>query len=394
MTVWSITEPVTVHGTETNREKAFSRAIRNEAPKVTSRADFRHAKQLFQDGRIEEALRMYTLVRDSLDRSDSYWAICHNQMGLCYSKLGNDELAIASYTTAIETGVHKDLHIWHMNRAVKLKVSGLYDRAKADFDRVVLLRPDSPQAQKAREHLLRLQPSNMYSTLVDTAATRASSVCKPDSANVRNHVIDLWNRLAKAYAELGPAAKEEPTPETPPDSVCCALLMLGDKELLQWFLMGSTAQLGPNPWKPHGCLDDVDVFCRLSKHSIPIISGWLGDICDGRNGASKQFGPRATAVRKWLSNSSVLQSAPVSLLQLESRLMDATLDHCAAVSGDIQLVSPFAAFRILQCLFGRMFEFELACFSRYNGSRRLSCTFGSDGSMNSPREQRVSPRMF
>ena len=60
------------------------------------RTAFRQAKALFQEGHVEEALRMYTQVRDSLDRSDSYWAICHNQMGLCYSKLGNDAEAIKS----------------------------------------------------------------------------------------------------------------------------------------------------------------------------------------------------------------------------------------------------------------------------------------------------------
>jgi tetratricopeptide (TPR) repeat protein len=134
----------------------FSRAISSEHDSATkanissSRTDFRQAKQLFQDGRIEDALRMYTQVQEALDCSDSYWAICHNQMGLCYSKLGDDDSAIGSYTAAINTGAHKDLHIWHMNRGVKLKAAGQIVRAKADFERVVQLRENSTQAQKVR----------------------------------------------------------------------------------------------------------------------------------------------------------------------------------------------------------------------------------------------------
>ena len=90
-----------------------------------------HANAFFQDGDFEEALRMYTRVRDSLDRSGSDWAICHNQMGLCYSKLGNDVKAIKAYTAAIETGIeHEEIHIWHMNRAMQLKASGNFERAK------------------------------------------------------------------------------------------------------------------------------------------------------------------------------------------------------------------------------------------------------------------------
>ena len=33
---------------------------------------------------------------------------------------------------------------------------------------------------------------------------------------------------------------------------------------------------------------DVDVFARLSAHSIPIISRWLGDMCDGKSALGRQ----------------------------------------------------------------------------------------------------------
>jgi hypothetical protein len=185
---------------------------------------------------------------------------------------------------------------------------------------------------QAREHLLRMQSSERYSMLVEPSNFRASS------SSGRDAVVDLWNRLAAAYAEAGGADKSRV--ETPPDSVCCSLLMLGDRTLLQWFLMGfGSSTLGPNPWKPQGCLDDVDVLCRLTMHSIPIISTWLGDICDtGKSGTAKQLGLRAAAVRKWLSNASVVQSAPVSLRQLEARLENMALQHCAAVSGDLSIL--------------------------------------------------------
>lgn len=302
------------------------------------RTAFRQAKALFQDGHTEEALRMYTQVRDSLDRSDSYWAICHNQMGLCYSKLGNDAEAVKSYTTAIETGVHKDMHIWHMNRAVKLKVSGDFERAKADFERVIQLRSDSPQAQKAKDHLARMQSSERYSTLQEPQG--GSRLDANSHRSVRNHVIDLWNRLATAFAEASDANPSLPRRETPPDSVCCSLLLLGDLEILKWFLVGTTAQLGPNPWKAQGCLDDVDVLARLTPHSIPIISRWLGDMCESGN---VSLASRSTAVRKWLSNDSVVKSAPVSMHQVEARLCDSTLEHCAAISGDVAVVQWFTA---------------------------------------------------
>eukprot|EP01043_Picozoa_sp_COSAG02_P025778 COSAG02_NODE_1460_length_12494_cov_126.207422_13_plen_1401_part_00 len=310
------------------------------------RTAFRQAKALFQDGHVEEALRMYTQVRDSLDRSDSYWAICHNQMGLCYSKLGNDAEAIKSYTTAIQTGEHKDMHIWHMNRAVKLKVSGDFERAKDDFERVIQLRADSPQAQKAKDHLVRMQSPVRYSPVVESHGSRAD--CRADvnsHRSVRKHVIDLWNRLATAFGEANDGYPSSPRTETPPDAVCCSLLLLGDLDILKWFLLGTVRPasgaptgLGSNPWKAQGWIDDVDVLARLSPYSIPIISGWLGDMCESGN---VTLASRSTAVRKWLSNDSVVKSAPVSMNRVEARLCDATLEHCAAISGDVRVLQWF-----------------------------------------------------
>lgn len=308
------------------------------------RTAFRQAKALFQDGHVEEALRMYTQVRDSLERSDSYWAICHNQMGLCYSKLGNDAEAIKSYTTAIETGEHKDMHIWHMNRAVKFKVAGDFERAKDDFERVIQLRADSPQAQKAKDHLARMQCPVRYSPVVESHGSRADA---NSHRSVRKHVIDLWNRLAMAFGEANDGYPSSPRTETPPDAVCCSLLLLGDLDILKWFLLGTvrpisgpSTGLGPNPWKAQGWIDEVDVLARLSPYSIPIISGWLGDMCESGN---VTLASRSTAVRKWLSNDSVVKSAPVSMHQVEARLRDATLEHCAAISGDVTVLQWFNA---------------------------------------------------
>ena len=133
-----------------------------------------------------------------------------------------------------------------------------------------------------------MQSSERYSTLLEPQG--GPRVDANSHRSVRNHVVDLWNRLALAFTEVSDANPSSPRPETPPDSVCCSLLLLGDLEILKWFLLGNTGFFGPNPWKEQGCLDDVDVFARLSPHSIPVISKWLGDMCGSGNATLASVG--------------------------------------------------------------------------------------------------------
>ena len=90
-------------------------------------------------------------------------------------------------------------------------------------------------------------------------------------------MIDLWNRLAMAFGEANDGYPSSPRTETPPDAVCCSLLLLGDLDILKWFLLGTvrpisgpSTGLGPNPWKAQGWIDEKTV--AVDGECAPI--GW------------------------------------------------------------------------------------------------------------------------
>jgi hypothetical protein len=129
-----------------------------EEDEVDVQGGLARGRDLISAGETEAALGVYRrLVAACASDEQRYWrAVCWNQIGLCQGKLGCDAEAVQAYTEAIESGEENELHIWLQNRGKKLKQLGEVKRAEADFQRVIELRSDSKQAEKARSYLQQL----------------------------------------------------------------------------------------------------------------------------------------------------------------------------------------------------------------------------------------------
>ena len=71
-------------------------------------------------------------------------AAIHNNRGLVYRDEGNYDLAIESFTKAIE--LNPDFAKAYANRAATYQCKGLFDRAIADHTKALELKPDHPEA--------------------------------------------------------------------------------------------------------------------------------------------------------------------------------------------------------------------------------------------------------
>jgi tetratricopeptide (TPR) repeat protein len=149
-------------------------------------ADIRAGNQAFADGRPEQAVVAFTRAIEggSLD-SDSL-ALAHNNRGVAYGELGDFDRAIADYERALQLRPGdpkslRNLRIAHTRRGLAAARVGDVDRALGDLARAIELEPGHPTAYVRRAEL-RLERGEIEAAIEDleTAARLA-----PDNKEAR-----------------------------------------------------------------------------------------------------------------------------------------------------------------------------------------------------------------
>ena len=170
-------------------------------PATSGKDLFAQGKERYGEGEYKEALALYTQALTAFSEADVYWrAVCHNQCGTCHGRMGQGAEAVVSYTQAIASGIAKEQHIWHQNRGMKLKAMGEFVRATKDFERVIELKPESKQAEKARGYLKQIvDPGGYAETESEAQAERERKA----EAQITRDVGLVVEGLRKKKAEDG-----------------------------------------------------------------------------------------------------------------------------------------------------------------------------------------------
>lgn len=171
-------------------------------------ADIRAGNQAFADGKIEQAVVAFSRAIDGGGLDPDSLALAHNNRGVAYSELGDFDRAIADYERALQLRPGdpksvRNLRIAHTRRGLAAARVGELDRALADLTRAIELEPEHPTAYVRRAEL-RLERGEVEAAIGDleTAGRLA-----PDNREARAQLDRARSLLA---ARSTAAAKAEP----------------------------------------------------------------------------------------------------------------------------------------------------------------------------------------
>lgn len=179
-------------------------------------ADIRAGNQAFADGRIEQAVVAFSRAIDAGGLDPDSLALAHNNRGVAYSELGDFDRAIADYERALQLRPGdpkslRNLRIAHTRRGLAAARVGEVDRALGDLTRAIELEPEHPTAYVRRAEL-RLERGEVDAAIGDleTAARLA-----PDNREARAQ-LDRARSLLAARSTAAAKAEAAPAPSARP----------------------------------------------------------------------------------------------------------------------------------------------------------------------------------
>lgn len=179
-------------------------------------ADIRAGNQAFADGRPEQAVVAFTRAIEGGSLDPDSLALAHNNRGVAYSELGDFDRAIADYERALQLRPGdpksvRNLRIAHTRRGLAAARAGEVDRALGDLTRAIELEPEHPTAYVRRAEL-RLERGEVEAAIGDleTAARLA-----PDNKEARTQ-LDRARSLLAARSTATAKAEGAPSPSARP----------------------------------------------------------------------------------------------------------------------------------------------------------------------------------
>lgn len=173
-------------------------------------AAIRAGNQAFAEGRLEQALAEFSRAIEEGGLDGESLALAHNNRGVVLGELGDFDRAIADYEAALrlkpgDAKSVRNLRIAHTRRALAAARLGEAERAIADLGRAIELEPSHPTAYVRRAEL-HLERGEAKAAIEDLeTATRLA----PDNREARTG-------LDRARATL--AARAAPAPAQPPSA--------------------------------------------------------------------------------------------------------------------------------------------------------------------------------
>ncbi|MCS6879010.1 MAG: tetratricopeptide repeat protein [Geminicoccaceae bacterium] len=174
-------------------------------------AEIRAGNQAFAEGRFEQAVGAFSRAIDSPGLDRESLALALNNRGVALTELGDFDRAIADYERALELKpadpkTRRNLRIAHLRRGLSAYRSGEFDRALADFGRAIELEPEHPTAWMRRGEL-RLERGELEGAIADLeTAVRLAK----DPTEAKRGLEQA--RAALAARQTAPA---RPAPEAP-----------------------------------------------------------------------------------------------------------------------------------------------------------------------------------
>ncbi|MCX8102329.1 MAG: tetratricopeptide repeat protein [Geminicoccaceae bacterium] len=176
-------------------------------------ADVRAGNQAFAEGRIEQAVAAFTRAIEAGGLEPESLALALNNRGVALGELGDFDKAIADYDRALslkpgDPKTLRNLRIAYTRRATAAARLGEPERAIADLGRAIELDPDHPTAWLRRGEL-RLERGEIEAAIADleTAARLA-----PDQSEPRLELDRARAALAARNARPSGQAAVAPPP--------------------------------------------------------------------------------------------------------------------------------------------------------------------------------------
>ncbi len=189
--------------------------------------DIRNGNAAFREGRYEQAVELFTTAIVSGELDVEALAVAYNNRGVAYDQLGDYDRAVADYQEALslkpdDAMSRRNLRVVLVRRGVALANTGEYQRALTDLSKAIELGPDKAIAWLRRAQV-RMESGDLEGAAADLAQARKLAPEDEEIARAEERLARLGEAAREAAVQLtarpapAPAAAgAEPAAEEPP----------------------------------------------------------------------------------------------------------------------------------------------------------------------------------
>ena len=182
--------------------------------------DIRNGNAAYREGRYEQAVEFFTSAIVSGELDVEALAIAYNNRGVAYDQLGDYDRAVADYQEALslkpdDAMARRNLRVVLVRRGVALANTGEYQRALTDLSRAIELGPDKAIAWLRRAQV-RMESGDLEGAAADLVEARRLAPEDEEIARAEERLARLGEAARKAAVQLtteeapAPAAGAEP----------------------------------------------------------------------------------------------------------------------------------------------------------------------------------------
>ncbi len=176
--------------------------------------DIRNGNAAFREGRYEQAVEFFTSAIVSGELDIEALAIAYNNRGVAHDQLGDYDRAVADYQEALSLKPDdamslRNLRVVLVRRGVALANTGEYQRALSDLTKAIELGPDKAVAWLRRAQV-RMESGDLEGAAADLAQARRLAPGDEEIARAEERLARLGEAARRAAVQL--ASEKEPEP--------------------------------------------------------------------------------------------------------------------------------------------------------------------------------------
>lgn len=182
--------------------------------------DIRNGNAAFREGRYEQAVELFTTAIVSGELDVEALAIAYNNRGVAYDQLGDYDRAVADYQEALslkpdDPMSRRNLRVVLVRRGVALANTGEYQRALTDLSKAIELGPDKAIAWLRRAQV-RMESGDLEGAAADLAEARKLAPGDEEIAKAEERLARLGEAAREAAVQLSARPAPEPAAGTEP----------------------------------------------------------------------------------------------------------------------------------------------------------------------------------
>ncbi len=181
--------------------------------------EIRNGNAAFREGRYEQAVELFTTAIVSGELDVEALAIAYNNRGVAYDQLGDYDRAVADYQEALslkpdDAMSRRNLRVVLVRRGVALANTGEYQRALTDLSKAIELGPDKAIAWLRRAQV-RMESGDLEGAAADLAEARKLAPGDEEIARAEERLAKLGEAAREAAVQLTTHSAPEPAAAGP-----------------------------------------------------------------------------------------------------------------------------------------------------------------------------------